>query len=299
MNKVLILGVTGMQGHTLFSQLSAQKGLDVFGTARNARDIDAFFPESNREKILPGVDAGDFDSIVRAFAQTRPDTVINCVGLIKQAGNAHDPLTAITLNSQFPHRLAMLCRGASTRMIHFSTDCVFDGQKGGYSEKDQGNATDLYGRSKLLGEVDYPHCITLRTSIIGHELRGFHGLLEWFLAQEKPVHGYARAIFSGFPTVEISRIIGEFIIPRPDISGVWHVSSEAISKYDLLTLIAERYGKKIRIEVDEDFVLDRSLDSSAFCEKIGYIAPSWPELIDRMFQDFKTESFYQARQERG
>lgn len=285
--KVLILGGTGMLGHMLFTQLSLQKNLDVYATARTSSGLPQWFFPDLVKKIRADVDADNFDTIIRAFASIRPDIVINCIGLIKQLPMASDPLSAIIINSLLPHRISMICRSASARMIHISTDCVFDGKKGNYTETDTSNADDLYGRSKFLGEVAYsPHCLTLRTSIIGHELKGKLGLIEWFLAQKGKVNGFTHAIYSGFPTIELARIITDYILPNPELTGVYHVSSDPISKYDLLKLVARKYDKKIEIEPYDDFLQDRSLDSSLFRRLTGYIPPSWPELVDKMYQDF-------------
>jgi len=284
--KILILGGTGMLGHTLFSYLSAHKELDVYATSRITDGLAKWFPAHLAAKIRPMVDADNFDTVIRAVAAIQPDIIINCIGLIKQLKMANDPLTAITVNSQLPHRVSLVCRAADARMIHISTDCVFDGKKGNYVESDMSSATDLYGRTKFLGEVDYPHCVTLRTSVIGHELKGSFGLLEWFLAQEGKVRGFTKAIYSGFPSVEIARIIHEYVIPARNLHGVYHVSSEPISKYDLLKLISKRYGKKIEIESYSDFSIDRSLNSSRFRKEVGYSPPSWEELVDKMYLDF-------------
>ena len=292
-NKVLILGGTGMLGHTLFTQLSLQKDLDVYATARTPRGLSLWFSPDLVKKIRADVDADNFDTVIRAFASIRPDIVINCIGLIKQLPMASDPLSAITINSQLPHRISMICRSAGARMIHISTDCVFDGKKGNYTETDPSNADDLYGRSKFLGEVAYPpHCLTLRTSIIGHELKGKLGLIEWFLAQKGKVRGYTNAIYSGFPTIELARILIEYILPNSNLRGVYHVSSDPISKYELLKLVAERYSKKIEIEPYDDFYMDRSLNSDLFHQATGYKPPSWKELIDKMYQHFISESVY-------
>ena len=288
--KVLILGGTGMLGHMLFTQLSLQKDLDVYATARTSSGLRQWFPPDLVKKIRADVDADNFDTIIRAFASIRPDIVINCIGLIKQLPMASDPLSAITINSLLPHRISMICRSAGARMIHISTDCVFDGKKGNYTKTDPSNADDLYGRSKFLGEVAYPpHCLTLRTSIIGHELKGKFGLIEWFLAQKEKVNGFTHAIYSGFPTVELAHIITEYILPNKDLNGVYHVSSDPISKYDLLKLVAKRYGKQIKIEPYNNFYQDRSLDSSVFRRLTGYMPPSWPELVDKMCQHYISE----------
>lgn len=295
MKKILILGGTGMLGHTLFSYLSAQNRWDVYATARSSKDLSRWFPETIARKVRPNVDANNFDSVVRALASILPDIVINCIGLIKQVPKAGDPLTAITVNSQLPHRISLICRTAGARMIHISTDCVFDGSKGDYKEEDPPNALDLYGRTKYLGEVNYPHCTTLRTSIIGHELKGFHGLIEWFIHQNSGIKGYTNAVFSGFPTCEFSRIIGNHVIPNDNLHGLYHVASEPISKYKLLKLVADKYGKEIQIEPDDKFQIDRSLNSSLFQEATGYSPPAWPELVNLMYENYLSAPHYRNR----
>jgi dTDP-4-dehydrorhamnose reductase len=209
--------------------------------------------------------------------------VINCIGLIKQMGHlARDPLFSISLNSLLPHRISLICRAAKIRMIHISTDCVFSGKKGHYTENDPSDAEDLYGRTKFLGEVTYPHCITLRTSIIGMELKNRLGLIEWFLAQKGTIKGFRNAIYTGFTTDEIARIIARIIIPNPDLNGLYQVSSDPISKYDLLMLAKTAFRKEIDIQPDEEFRSDRSLDSTRFREATGYQPPSWQAMLTEM-----------------
>jgi len=284
--RVLILGGTGMLGHTLFSQLMLDHNMDVYATARSLDGLKECFPSDMVGKIRTGVDADNFVTVIRALASIQPNVVINCIGLIKQLPISSDPLSAITVNSLLPHRISLVCQTAGARLIHISTDCVFNGSKGNYTEQDPSDAQDLYGRSKFLGEVSYPHCVTMRTSIIGHELKGKLGLIEWLLAQEGSIRGFSKAIYSGFPTVELARIIREVVIPNKELSGVYHVSSEPISKYDLLSLVAAKYGKKVKMEPFPDFVQDRSLNSDYFRQITGYIPPSWEELIDEMHKDF-------------
>jgi len=285
--RILILGATGMLGHVLLRYFCSKNQYEVYGTARDPAGLSRIFPPEfiPRFKKDP-VDADNFDSVIRALASIQPDIVINCVGLIKQLPISSDPLSAITVNAQLPHRISLISRTAGARMIHISTDCVFDGKKGNYSDNDHANADDLYGRTKYLGEVTYPHCVTLRTSIIGHELKGRYGLIDWFLSQEGHTRGYTRALYSGFPTIELARIISDYVLPNESLSGTYHVSSDTISKYELLKKVAQKYGKKIDIEPFSDFVLDRSLDSSLFMEKTGYIPPSWSDLIDEMHNDY-------------
>jgi dTDP-4-dehydrorhamnose reductase len=286
MNKVLILGGTGMLGHTLFRYLSEDSNLDVYATVRSAKELLGWVPTERMKNVRQNVDIQHTDSLVKVLADLKPDLVVNCIGIIKQIPEAEDPLTTITMNALLPHRIAWLCSSVGARMVHISTDCVFAGEKGLYQEDDFSNATDFYGRTKFLGEVTYPHCVTLRTSIIGHELKGNYGLVEWFLSQKQNVRGFRKVIYSGFPTVELSRIIREYVITNPEITGLYHVSSNPISKYELLKLIAFQYDKKIEIEPGDSLILDRSLDSSRFRSQTGYNPPTWLELVRRMHQDY-------------
>jgi dTDP-4-dehydrorhamnose reductase len=212
--------------------------------------------------------------------------VINCVGLIKQLAGADDPLLAIPLNSLLPHRVARLCDMAGARLVHISTDCVFSGEKGAYQETDYTDARDLYGMSKLLGEVHYPHSVTLRTSIIGHALEGANGLIDWFLAQQQRCRGYTRAIFSGLPTVVLARLVRDVIIPDSSLHGLYHVAADPISKYELFKQVAGIYGKTIEITPDDTLVIDRSLNAGRFQAATGYTAPGWPELVKTMHSDY-------------
>lgn len=280
--RVLVLGATGMLGNAMIRILSENAGWDVFGTVRSG-SAGRFYSGKISEKLLAGIDVENHDSLVSVFNRIRPDVVINCIGLIKQLADANDPLLALSVNSLLPHRIARLCGLAGARLVHISTDCVFSGKKGNYRETDPSDAEDLYGKSKFLGEVDYPHAITLRTSIIGHELQSANGLLDWFLAQEAQCNGYVNAIFSGLPTVTLAQVVRNIVIPRPDLSGVYHVAAASISKHDLLKLIADIYKKSIEIVRDDKLVIDRSLNAGRFQEATGYLAPSWPELIQSMY----------------
>lgn len=236
-------------------------------------------------RLLCRLDVLDHDALTAVMARVKPDVVINCVGLIKQLADAKDPLTALPINAMLPHRLARLCELGGARLIHVSTDCVFSGRKGMYLESDPSDAEDLYGKSKYIGELhDLPYVITLRTSIIGHELGSSHALVEWFLAQQGSVRGFTKAIFSGLPTVELARVMKDFVIAHPQLNGLYHVAAEPIDKYRLLGLVAAQYGKSIEIFPDEALVIDRSLDGSRFRAATGYVAPDWVELVRRMHQ---------------
>lgn len=281
--RVLVLGVSGMLGRSVYRVMSDGVGFEVFGTVRDTKSI-SFLPEPLKKNVLAGVDVEREDSLVAAFGNVHPDVVINCVGLVKQLADANNPLLAVPINALLPHRLAALCKVAGARLVHISTDCVFSGDKGNYIESDFPDAYDLYGRTKLIGEVDYPHAITLRTSIIGHELSGARSLLCWFLAQEGRVKGFTQAVFSGLPTNELARVVRDFVIPRPALHGLYHVAAKPIDKYALLKLVADVYGKSIEIVPDDQLKIDRSLCADRFREATGYVAPEWPELIQRMHE---------------
>ena len=283
--KVLVLGASGMLGNAVFRLFAQSPGFLTLGSVRSMGVL-RYLPKELHDRVICGVDVENIDSLTGLFAKSRPDILINCIGLVKQLAEADDPLAAIPVNALLPHRLARLCDVAGARLVHISTDCVFSGTKGMYTEADASDAKDLYGRSKYLGEVDYPHAITLRTSIIGYELAGAQSLVGWFLAQQEGVRGFRRAIFSGLPTVELALVIRDYVIPRPELHGVYHVSAKAINKYELLQLVADIYGKSIEICPDDKVVIDRSLDSTRFRQVTGYQPLEWRELV-RVMHDFQ------------
>ena len=279
--RLLIVGASGMLGNSLLRYFAAKESFKVFASVRDVVSLRDIGGVSNFQ-LLAGIDAKNVDSLRRVFDEVKPDVVVNCVGVVKQLVAADDAIVSIPLNSLLPHRLASLCAETGSRLIHFSTDCVFSGNKGGYLDSDIPDPIDLYGRSKLLGEVDYPHAITLRTSLIGHELNGARSLVNWFLAQEGSVNGFKKAIFSGLPTVEIARVIEEHVLVHPELHGVYHLSVHPISKYDLLSILKDVYRKQIEITPDESLVIDRSLDSTRFREATGFSPKPWSELVQAM-----------------
>ena len=280
--KVLVFGASGMIGSAMFRVLSAKKEWQVWGTLRSD-EAKRFFPEDQRDKLVAGVDVEKQDVLVRMFARVQPDLVVNCIGLTKHHKEAEDPQLALPLNALLPHWLSDQCAAARARLIHVSTDCVFSGSRGNYSEIDTPDASDIYGRTKQLGEVDYPHAVTLRTSTIGHELQSAYGLLNWFLAQKGNCKGFARAKFSGLTNIEFACIVRDYVITNPNLRGVYNVGGESINKYDLLCMIADIYGNTNIVMRDEEFVIDRSLDSSRFNAATGYLAPKWCEMIENMY----------------
>jgi dTDP-4-dehydrorhamnose reductase len=282
--RVLVLGASGMLGNAVLRLFARSPGFSITGSARSVASVWSFEPNL-RQRIVCGIDVDSADSLAGLLAEVRPDVVINCVGLVKQLAQADDPLAALPINALLPHRLARWCALGGARLIHISTDCVFSGARGGYRESDVADATDLYGRSKHLGEVDYPHAVTLRTSIIGPEVGTAHGLVGWFLSQRGTVKGYRRAVFSGLPTVELAKLIRDHVIPKAELRGVYHVSAAPIDKYSLLGLVGQAYDHRIDIVPDDQVVIDRSLDSTRLRGATGWIPPDWPTLV-RAMRDF-------------
>jgi dTDP-4-dehydrorhamnose reductase len=280
--KILVLGATGLLGNAMFRSMSKASGARVQGTIRREVSRGLFAPE-HATRLTVVEDIENPDQLARLFDAAGPDVVINCIAVGRPA--PADPMRSIAVYSVLPHRLSHLCRRAGARLVQIGSDGVFSGNRGSYTEDDAPDADDVYGISKLLGEVTEPHAITLRTSIIGHELQSGSGLLEWFLSQQDQCRAYTRAIFSGFPTIGLADLVRDVVIPRPDLHGVYHVASEPISKFDLLRLVAKRYGKAIELIPDDRASPDRSLVADRFGKATGYVAPDWPALVDLMYSD--------------
>ena len=362
--RVLVLGASGLLGHTIFRVLTETTQWSVSGAVRNPKTRE-LFPGPLAKRIVVGGDLEDPGQLSKTFYGAAPDIVVNCLSVAKGELREDNLRKVVSNLSVLPQRISHACAGSGARLIHFSSDGVFSGTKGGYSEDDPPDATDVYGMAKFLGEVRDPHAISIRTSMIGHELQAANGLLEWFLSQEGKCTCFRRAIFSGLPTVELARILRDFVITRPDLSGsitwpsmafperravseddspmpdvrmgnssgggprdsidyggqscgrqrllewfaqerdalltgifpgrgtrlAWpagarhHVAAHAISKFDLLRLVAEVYGKTIELVPDDRVVIDRSLNADRFRIATGYEAPDWPELIKTMHAD--------------
>ncbi len=272
-----------MLGHKL-AQLWRDR-FEVWVAVRQPRADDRI---ASRDRTLTHFDARSNDAIVSAIDRANADVVINCVGLIKQSPLAHDTAASLEINALFPHRLATACAAAGARMIHMSTDCVFSGIKGNYVEDDTSDAADLYGRTKYLGEVTSKNVLTIRSSIIGRELRTSHGLVEWFLSHNQnnaDVRGWTNAIYSGFPTVVFADVLAAIVDRHAELDGIYHIASNPIDKYTLLCLLRDAFKSKIAIEPSEDVRVDRSLDGSRFRKVTGFAAPPWPEMIRRLAED--------------
>ncbi len=283
--RILVFGGDGMLGHQLFKTLSRRH--DVRVTLRQRLSAYKDFNLFSKENAYEGIEVGSMDRLMDMLGEFRPEAVVNAVGIVKQRATAKECIPSLEINSLFPHRLACLCKAAGVRMVHMSTDCVFSGKKGRYRETDLSDAEDLYGRTKYLGEVYESHCVTLRTSIIGKELSRKQGLLEWFLCQKGSVQGFKSALFSGFTTLELSRIIEKILTEYSKKGGLYHVSSDPISKFDLLKLVKEKLGLRIEIIPVEEPRLDRSLDSRRFRKEFNYSPPTWEEMIEELSLSLK------------
>lgn len=266
--RVLVLGADGMLGHRMARVLAETDA--VLGSVRSA-------PPAAWARLCPGVELAVGEEVQALLDRFAPDAVVNCVGLVKQRPG--DEALFEEVNARLPHRLAGLC--APARFVHFSTDCVFSGRRGGYRIEDPPDATDAYGRSKLAGEVDLPHALTLRTSLIGWELKNRHGLLEWFAGNRgRTVKGFRRAVFSGLSTETAARLVAAVLHRHPDLRGVWHVAADPVDKFTLLSDLRDALGwTDTRLTPDDEFVCDRSLDGTPFRAATGWTAPSWRETV--------------------
>jgi dTDP-4-dehydrorhamnose reductase len=273
-----------MLGHTAIRVLSTD--FEVWGSCRNPGDLpDLGIPS---ERLLAGLDATDPECAYRLIETVRPDVVINAVGIVKQLADAKAAIPSIEVNSLWPHLLADACEQHNARMVHVSTDCVFSGSRGNYTESDVPDAFDLYGRSKLLGEVgDRENTVTLRTSIIGWQLGAPTGLVGWFAShREEPIKGFTKAVFSGLTTHALTDVIRDVVMPDATLSGLWHVSADPIDKYTLLSALAKKLGWNVDISASEELVIDRSLDSSRFRERTGWSPPSWDEMLSGLAAEY-------------
>ena len=281
--KLLILGSSGLLGNTLTKYFFEKNNYETFGFLRDTAKL-KFFKRKYINRLIIIQDILNINDLSSKIKVLRPNVIINCIGQTNKirGQNLNNLENYININSLFPFRLKAVCDEIQSRLIHFSSDCVFSGEKGFYSERDNPDPTDVYGKSKLLGELDSENIITIRKSVIGHELDSKKGLLEWFLNQEGYVEGYKEAIFSGLTVLELARIIDMYILPNKNIKGIIHLSAEPISKYDLLKIIANQYNKIINIKPNKEIKIDRSLNSQYFKKVTGYKSVPWPSLIKSM-----------------
>ena len=273
-----------MLGHKLLQVF--QKQFEVWTTIRTGAAEFNKFELINPKNVLENVEVTNLDLLEKIIDNSAPDVVVNAVGIVKQLPTAKDVVKTLTINSIFPNQLSELTQAAGARLITISTDCVFNGRRGNYSEEDVSDAEDLYGKSKNLGEITSRNCLTLRTSIIGRELQTSHSLVEWFLSQRgKKIRGFTKAIYTGFPTIVLAGIMADLIENKRDLEGLYHLSSEPISKYDLLCLLKKYYKIPVEIEPDADFKIDRSLDSGKFRKETNFLPPKWEPMVEAMVED--------------
>lgn len=285
--KVLVLGISGMLGHKMF-QVLGRAFPKITGTVRGKAADPRYAPirEAGGGSIIEGFNARDLALVTQLLRDVKPDVVVNCIGAIKQRAEAADPVASIQLNSVLPHAIAGEIAPWKGRLIHFSTDCVFSGSRGDYTELDPSDAEDIYGKSKYMGEPLAGNSLVLRTSIIGRELVYADSLLEWFLSMNhQRVKGFTRAWWSGVTTIHLSGLVSDIIRTKPELTGLYQVSSGKISKYDLLCLLRDAYALDVDITPDAGLFCDRSLTGDRLREAIGYVCPTWPELIQELVND--------------
>ena len=283
--KIMILGADGMLGHQL---VQSYRGNHVtVGTYRGSEQHYATISPYLADSCLYGVEASDFEAIGARIAEVKPDALINAIGIVKQRAEAKELIASIEINALLPHKLSLHCQAIGARLVHLSTDCVFSGTRGMYQEADFADANDIYGRTKLLGEVAGPGAITLRTSIIGLELSRKKSLIEWYLAQKGSIQGFRNAIYSGFTTLEMARIIEKLLLNHPNAQGLYHCSSEPIDKFTLLQNLNVLLGSPLEITENTDFFCERSLRSERFRSDFDYTPPSWPDMLDELATQIK------------
>lgn len=289
--RVCILGAGGMLGHMLVRVLSETH--DVYGTSKQEWSTTSSLAKFlSKEKLIAGVDAKDITTISDFFRERQFDVVINCIGIVKQRGHRTSDDEMIEINSHFPHKLLSICDASGARLIHISTDCVFSGNKGNYVVTDNPDPIDIYGSSKLAGEIVDDHNLTIRTSHVGRELTNFTSFFEWILNNRgKKVAGYSNAIYSGLTTFSLSVVINSLLTTSSRVSGLVHVASNPISKFQLITELNNRLGLGIDIEIDESVVLNRSLRSSDQITQLGIEIPSWDQMLDYFCEDQATYDF--------
>ena len=283
--RIVILGGTGLLGHKLW-QILGRRFADCRVMLRGRRTDYARCKLFDDARVIDNVDAADFNALDAALKNAAPQVIVNCIGVTKRREAPGNPAPSILLNALLPHRLAAWGAAHGARIINFSTDCVFDGKRGGYTEADLTNAEDLYGRTKALGEITAGAALTIRSSFIGRELADGTELLEWFLAhQGKTIRGYRNALYSGVSTLHLAQVVGDIIAGFADLRGLYHVASKVISKYELLLLARDAFGIDVKIEPADDVVIKRNLHSERFERATGYAPPDWATMMSELAAD--------------
>lgn len=284
--KILVFGASGMIGHQMWYKLNKEFPNSVYGTVRKGADYYKHFNIFNTDYLIPNLDVTDFTNVLKVLDQLKPDVVLNCIGITLRKPEIKNLELCLEVNSLFPQRLGRWAAQHHKRLIHFSTDCVFGGGAGMYTEESIPDAQDVYGKTKFLGEVLGSHSLTLRCPIIGREIAGKTELIEWFLQQRnKTIKGYANAIYSGITSAEMARQISLIIRKYPNLTGLYQISSEPISKYDLLVLLNEISNLNITVEKDNSYSTNKSLDSKKYRQLTGYNSPSWRAMLSEMMEE--------------
>jgi len=282
--KILILGAGGMLGHQIAKTLHSRFPKSVYGMIRKPKSHYEKYGFLPQERFFDGIDVLETEALLRLLDEVRPQWIVNCVGITLRKSESKNFSKCMEINAVLPHRLALWARHNEAKVIHFGTDCVFDGKKGSsYKDFDQPTATDLYGTSKYLGEITDPFSLTLRLSIVGRELDSNSELVEWFLQQKgKTIKGFSQTIYSGLSTPTVAKEVARIIQDHPQLSGLYQVASEPISKYDLLQLLNEHFANNTTIEREDQHISNKSLDFERYAAKTGFRPPSWSEMIKEL-----------------
>ncbi|MDD5492760.1 MAG: SDR family oxidoreductase [bacterium] len=283
--RIIVLAGGGMLGHKMWQGLSAYFK-DTYVTLRKTRshyDQTGLF-QSNQ--VIDNLDLADFKKLNHILDEVNPDVIVNCAGVTIRSKEGEKVIASVNINSLLPHHLLAWCKKKGARVIHFSTVCVFNGVKGGYTEENLPDAQDLYGRTKTLGELYDEQALTLRSSFIGREIEGKAELLEWFLAQRgRQIKGYRQAIFTGVTTKVMVDLTRDLIRKFPKLSGLFHIASEKLSKYELLLLMKEAFKVNIDIAPEDNYVCKRDLIDTKFKTTTGLICPNWQEMMADIAKD--------------
>ena len=285
--KVMILGGAGMLGHQVYLKLKTEFGAtNVAITLRKTKQHYDKFGIFKEAVAFDELDVLNFPQVEVALNKFKPDYIINCIGLTLRKKELGDVEKCIQVNSMLPHRLAKWGELNNSRVIHFSTDCVFDGKKGNYTEKDIPTADDLYGQSKFLSEIIYPNSLTIRLSVVGRELEGKTEFIEWFLSHKgKSVNGFAGVNYSGLSTNVVAKELIRIIKNYPKISGTYQMASEPMNKFDILKIVNEIYQTKTEIKESADYKNDKTLNCDLYTQLTGFKKPSWKSMIAEMKQE--------------
>lgn len=283
--KILITGGGGTLGHKLW-QLLPEKFPYTYVSIRKPKSYYDKCDLFDSPYVVEGLDLRDFGKLADVLKEINPSVIVNCAGVTLRSKEAEDKFSCISVNSLLPHILARWCAENNARLIHFSTVCVFDGRLGHYTEDSIPDARDLYGMSKALGDVQSSCALTIRSSFIGREIFNGTELLEWFLAQRgKRISGFTKALFTGLTTNRLAGLVIDLIEKYPRLNGLYHVSSETVSKYELLYLMKEAYKIDIEIDREDKFECRRNLKGDKFVQATGFNCPSWRQMMIEMAAD--------------